>query len=125
METSNDKLPTESVSNVPEQHVPRQQPVHFKAILLPAAFLGLIFLGLIITMLVRLMMINATSHIQTLSPTPTSSPSETGVSQIGKTPEFIDLLKNVEQLKTGIETVDLSESKLTFPLIDWEVNYQK
>lgn len=58
------------------------------------------------------------------SDTPEASASERQTSEFAKTEDFKKFEQNIKSLKDDNTNVDLSESQLSFPLLDMEVNFE-
>lgn len=57
--------------------------------------------------------------------TSSASPDSGTVSEIARTEEFQKFEQKLNELRTANEKIDLSESPLTFPLLDMQVNFEK
>lgn len=47
------------------------------------------------------------------------------VSEFGNTADFINFETTLKQLKADVISINLSESELTFPVLDMDVNFEK
>lgn len=123
METTENQTIKEKTTPEATKQVP--SPVNVRVLIVPLTILAGLVLLFVILYIFRTFINKTIPQALLPSPIPVTQPQQTGISRFGQTPEFIQFEKDVLQLKTDFESVDLAESKLTFPLIDWEVNYQK
>lgn len=88
---------------------------------------GIVFLLLIITSLVLRKNTNLTNTYPSPSINPDSSaalpPRE--VSEFAKGQPFLDFEQKLTDYRQKLQTADLNESSLSFPLLDMNVNYRK
>lgn len=131
METINNQ---EVVPEVPIETVEIPPPQKLSPIkVTPLMKIGIIVLGVVIVLLLLLTLIRpGTSDVPAVLPSPLPSTDATGispaprvVSTFGQSEAFIHFETAVDELIKNQNTLDLTESALTFPTLEMNVNYKK
>ncbi len=99
----------------------------------PALRFSLIFLAAVLALLFLVVLFkpktipqepNPLPSVFSIDASPISQP-ERQLSQFSQTPAFISFEKNIDQLRSTQESLDLTESQLTYPQVEMNVNYKK
>jgi hypothetical protein len=133
MENINNNLPDINTNTVPSGDSPLpvnvpaiSSPVKFSKIQIAIAVLSLVLI--ILAVIVVLLKKPSTPQVVIIKASPVATQSASlpprEVSEFGKTEAFTKFENKVTDLQKTNETVDLYESKLSFPLLDMNVNFK-
>lgn len=129
METINDKQVQPEVNqnsppetgNLTADSKARQGPIWRK--LLPLLFSILILLMAIAALIITVFSYQNRGGGQ-VTPSPGDFSQTRPISEFAKTPEFMKFEKDINELKSETENLDLTENQLSFPALDMNVNFK-